>query len=216
MRNIGLDILYFWIRLREKLFEHFMIFRVVETNVGYKFVNDSLIRTESSNNVIEPSVIIDPNNLFLGIDFLKDRYTLLGCRINETPHFELMKVMLNDGDINRSDYIKRIKRGTLDARFLYRRIEKSYYQNYFSNRKREIEADDVTPILVYRVNNRYFIKDGKHRAALCALLNKPIHATVIDNSSIFGNLGKQIIERMKSEKNYSKHLSYYIEVAGNK
>ena len=213
MRNIGLDILYVWIRLREKLFEHFMIFRVVETHVGYKFVNDTLIRIESSNNIIEPSVIIDPDNLFLGVDYLKDQYTLMGCRIKESPHFEFMKVLLNGGDIDRCEYIKRIQRGTLDARFLYRGIEKSYFQNYFNNRRREIEAGDVTPILVYRVDNRYVIKDGKHRAALCALLKKPIYANVIDNKSIFGSLGEHIIERMKVKKTYSKHLMYYTEVA---
>lgn len=213
MRALILYLYSLFIRLREKIYERLMIFQIKQTPVGYKLINVLLIRSTPTKSESDSLIVIKPEQLFLGIDYLKDRYTLLGCNILDSPHYALMQALFSGKSIINTDYIKREKTGTLDARFLNRRIDAKYYINCFIQRKNIIEKGDNTPIYVFKVNDRYIIKDGKHRAALCALLNKDIKAIVLSKEEMMGSVGKHITERMMNKKSYCKHLSFVKEVA---
>lgn len=212
MNQIMLNLKYLFIRIREKVYERLMIFKVTETNVGFKFINVLLIRPTKKNQTKHETTIVKPEQLYLSIDFLKDQYTLLGCNIKDSPHFFLMKALMKGDDISNTDYIQRVKRGTLDTRFLQNNIDSNSYIDCFKKRKIEIENGDISPILVYKINGKFYIKDGKHRAALCALLDRPIFVIQLDPNSMIEGVGERVFSEMNKKKAYSKHFSFYSEM----
>ena len=209
-----LSVLYYlFIRIREIVYEKRLTFRIVNTHVGYKFINVLLIRSPFLEELTGEVHILKPEQLFLSIDYLRDKYTLLDCNIKDSPHYGLMKALLEGDSISETDYIKRARKGTLDSRFLSGYVDEDYYRENFYRRKNQIESGDQTPIKVFKVNDRYYIKDGKHRAALCSLLGFPIYGVELDPMGMFGGIGKQIITHMDGRKSYSKHLLFYKKIA---
>ena len=191
---------YYW-RFREELCKKKHIFRVLCTKYGLKCLNIKLVR-QGPTIISEKAFDIEPVKLFLGIDYLNDDYTLLDTSILDSPHYSFINAILNGEDLSKTDYIERYQRGTLDGRQGRPLIKDfSLFQERCNTRIGQL--DDMQPVMVYRVNDRYYIYDGKHRAALCALLGVKVRCILVDYRFNDNALFKIMIK----EKEFKKHLS---------
>lgn len=125
---------------------------------------------------------LDPNDLFLGFDGLYDNYTLIDVPIGQSPHYELVRRLNDNLRIEDCDYLKREEKGTLDGRLGRKTVNDDFSRltNQFLNSKQAIESGNYAYPIVYQLNKRYYIMDGKHRAAVCKLLGVNVRCEVID------------------------------------
>ena len=157
-------------------------------------------------------------NLYMCMDRLKDPYTLLYTNILDSPHFELMQILRDGGDIMCSAYIKRLIRGTLDPRSPIR-VDHRYIQslrNTFESKINSIRAGTYKPVEVIVVSGQYFVGDGRHTAALCAL--EKISPKCIDISPVVYDTFNWWCYRkmLKDRDSYKKHMEFFESVmAGN-
>lgn len=186
--------------LADKLFCCLNKTKVFNTRLGVKSINASL-KIERINE--RERMVLPAEELLLGFDFLQDRYTLFGVKIKDSPHYQLMKDIQGKANICNSEYIARLKSGTLDARrpiFVSHKRLESFYRT-FQGRTQEIIADSYEPVIIYELNSEYYIYDGKHRAALCQLLNKGVKCVIIDASFLYEPTYLKYFSIMKSYVN---------------
>ena len=159
-------------------------------------------------------VIIPPTDLYLDPDYLIDDCTLLDRAVTESPHFDLMKTILLEKDILSTEYANRFISGTLDGR-LPGYISKEYellMHSYFNKRIDEIQKDVYTPVLIYKRRGKYYIKDGKHRAALCAVEGKKVQCIQCEFiGQADGNIRKRCIIMDKKKHLFTKTLDFFNE-----
>ena len=179
---------------------------------GIKSINQLM---QSQLYFVRDKKEINAEDLFLGFDGLKDKYTLVDMCILDSPHWELMHTILREFPIEETDYYKRALRGELDTRGPLNLNDKNLksMKGKFDKRKNEIEADCYQPIQVYELDNRYYIADGKHRAALCAMLGKKVRCDVISTDYLKDSFRIWILKKMKiiNDKNgeFSKHSRFF-------
>lgn len=201
----------------EMIFERFHVFRVINTKKGYKFMNVEMFRTKRYGDETKRRnecdlVEINPEKLFLCVDYLKDKYTLLNCNIMNSPHFGLMEVLSEGGDIRNTEYIKRYKNGTIDARYpqLIKRYD--FFYTKFKEMSEKMDSNSIEPISVFKIRDFYYIRDGKHRAALCAYYKKPIIGHIEDLRGLCGTVGNVVKSLMLPDQDYSKHNDFFREL----
>ena len=140
---------------------------------GIKVINPCC---SSAKDLDQPEIRVEPSDLFLDVDYLTEAYTLLDKSIPDSPHFQFMKA-LNDGtDIMKTEYYKRYSAGYLDERaaIITNAKRRQAFLSTFESRKKAICCEEYDPVSVYERHGKLYIYDGKHRAALCALLGKTI------------------------------------------
>lgn len=191
------------------IFKWCRIFAYFESKYGIKSLNAKSFRCVKMPLLEVDEIYLQPKDLFLGIDLLSDENTLLDINILESPHYHLMECLDSKGDIEYTDYINRLKNGRLDGR--YASSVKGFIDNsmkIFSRNKQNILEGSCEPVLVYSVHGKFYIHDGKHRAALCSYLKKPIRCKQIDPNMVIC-LSEVLIDLMKkSKKSYFKHLEF--------
>lgn len=154
-------------------------------------------------------VVLSPDSLFLGPDFLKDGFTLLNCRLLDSPHFSFIETVNKRANMLSSEYYERYITGTLDWRHCQlksKRMAKFFEKNEKS--KKEIEMGNYKPVVVYYWKNRCYIYDGKHRAALCAFMNKPIRCMVVPASVALDGVWARLFYIVKESELYSIHNEF--------
>lgn len=156
--------------------------------------------------------------LYMCMDRLKDPYTLLYANVLDSPHFELMQILRDGGDVMRSAYIQRLIRGTLDPRSPIR-VDHRYIQslrNTFEDKINAIRDGTYAPVQIIRVSGQYFIGDGRHTAALCALEN--ISPKCIDISPVVYDTFNWWCYRkmLKNRDSYKKHMRFFESVMAGK
>jgi hypothetical protein len=153
-------------------------------------------------------------NLYMCMDRLKDSYTLLYANILDSPHFELMQILRDGGDVMHSAYMQRLVRGTLDPRFPIRVDHRyiQYLRDTFENKINSIRAGTYTPVKIIVVSGQYFIGDGRHTAALCALEN--ITPKCVDISPVIYDTYNWWCYRkmLKNRDSYQKHMRFFESV----
>lgn len=198
---------YFW-RLLTIATKKLHIFVVVFKKVGLKNLNFNLLTDSPTSSRI---ILVDFNDLFLGPDYLVDEFTLLDCPLLSSPHYELIKAISEDRDIRTTDYYDRFLNGKLDWRYLQN--PKINLENRFLAKYKETAAllreDAYEPVKVYQVDKKYYIYDGKHRAAMCALNKLPVKCEEIDVSLAIGNIGGYMFSCIKSKPCFSKHNVFF-------
>jgi len=202
---------YIW-RLLEKIFRRYMLFGFVNTKYGIKNININQLIADDKN-IISEQLELTPDKLLLGPDFLKDNYTHLNVPINESPHFYFMKDISESRNLSQSIYITKFYRGLLDWRHIQPIVLN--YEGYIKKYKDScvnIRNNSYIPVLVYTVNGVFYIADGKHRAALCAYLNKNVLCKVIDAKSALGAIDKFVLSVMEKNSSYSKHVEFYKKI----
>lgn len=196
-------------RIINLIFKRCRIFAYFESKYGIKSLNAKSFRCTKMPLLGVDEIYLHPKDLFLGIDLLSDENTLLDINILESPHYHLMECLDSKGNIECTDYINRLKNGRLDGR--YDESVKRFIDNsltIFMRNKHNILEGICEPVLVYCVHGRYYIHDGKHRAALCSYLKKPIRCRQIDPNMVICLSGVLIDIMKKSKKSYMKHLEF--------
>lgn len=199
---------YYLLRATKKIFGNKLFF-VYRTSKGIKNFNLGFLSVLFNPNIYK-ELLIDSKDLYLGPDYLKDEYSLINLSINDSPHYKLMETLFNNEDVLETDYMFRKRNGTLDWRDITP-ISSSYInsiKNKFKQRLIDIETDCYDPIIVYEYKEKYYIFDGKHRAALCSYLKKPIKSLVVSNDCIRSYTNRIFFEMMKDDNFYSKHNAF--------
>lgn len=200
----------FW-RVLEKICLKLHVFIFIKTLKGIKNVNiDNLY----GDDILEPETgeifDISPSKLFLSVDYLKDNYTLLDCCLIDSPHYGFVSAINSGQKIQRTEYYQRFIKGYLDGRHCQRTRDVSYFFNKNEKAKQDISCGSYKPVSVYFWKGRYYICDGKHRAALCAYLNKDVRCVLVPSISGFKEsaIHKEIYRIMLHDKDFSKHIEY--------
>lgn len=205
LHRLYCKLLIFQRMLAKKLF----FTKLYESRVGIKYIMPIYAPTFKLGNDI---FYKDACDLFLDFDALKDRYTLCDIPVTESPHFFLMKALQNGDNLQNTDYVKRREYGTLDYRMphYFSKHELDEYKEKFNNSKTEIESSDYRPVVVYQLKNRYYIADGKHRAAMCALLGYRVKCTLVNEAYVSDSFHLWMCEKMKCRpESYKKNLLFF-------
>lgn len=198
---------YTW-RIPERFFKNHNISAFVATRYGIKNINMGCL-TSYDIALGGEMVELSPDSLFLGPDFLKDSYTLLNRRLLDSPHYSFIEAVNNRADLSSSDYYDRYIRGTLDWRHcLLRSKNMKRFFDINEKSKQEIEKGDYKPVVVYYWKSRCYIFDGKHRAALCAFMNKPVRCIVVPASVALDGVWARLFSIVKDSKMYSIHNDF--------
>jgi len=155
---------------------------------------------------------MNPAQLLLGPDFLKDKYTLLGTSLADSPHYSLVKTIAEGGRIEDTDYFLRFKSATLDWRlWQFSRCNSSRFIKSFEKSKSEILDDKYAPVIVYRVRDKKYVFDGKHRAAMCLLYGYQVKCIEVDNNVAYRGVFHFLFEMTSKGDKYLKHQHFLNE-----
>lgn len=175
----------------------------------YGIKNINLNQLVFPGQTVLKEIEISPCLLRLGPDYLKDIYTLLDTPLVDSPHAELMSLLYNGKECDNSEYIKRYYYGYLD----WRRGIKDIDPNRFMKKNKDIVysvlSGNYEPVKIYHVGNFYYVYDGKHRAALCAVLGKDVKCAVVSSDIACAGVWNRLFTYVKSNKSYSKHTDFY-------
>ncbi len=194
--------------LNTKLFRLFNKSFIYQSKTGYKEINPYF----PYNNYTELECKEIPyEQLFLGADFLKDNITLIDTPIVDSPHFELMKVLSTNGNFMETDYVNRMINGSLDERYeiVAFCLDKDFFPSCYKKHISEYENGTDKEVIVYQKNNRYYLHDGKHRAALCALLERNVKCKVITLESAFADFNPKKVEKILKNSKYQQHRKLF-------
>ena len=189
--------------------------KLYEARVGIKYVLPIYDPTFSSNGDL---FYLESDELFLDFDALKDKYTLCDIPVNKSPHLGLMMALENKDDIRKTDYINRFENGILDIR-TPRNVSKTdlvRFKDKFVSRKAEVQDCSYKPVAVYKVSGKYYIADGKHRAAMCAMLKMPVKCVVVDCNYLSDSFNQWIFQKMKKHPElYKKNIAFFERINNN-
>ncbi len=203
--------IYYSHRIEEEICRKLNIVRFFKTRSGLKNINASLLMKEQKYIILD-DIEVPAHVLFLGPDFIINKYTLLDCVITQSPHFNLMQALQKDIPLRSTDYYYRSSKGTLDWRRAMGTMKNiEYYHLKYLQSLKEIHEGCYSPVVVYNLGNRYYIFDGKHRAALCALLGLPVHCIVVDNEIANSNLWHYMFSLLENDPSYSCHTTFHSE-----
>lgn len=199
---------YIW-RIKEQYYRSHHILRVVETSTGIKVYNPVPFRSPFKLEKSDSIFSVPPEELHLGPDFLQDKFTLLGVSIQDSPHSVFIKGLLEGKDMKYSDYMNRLVDGRLDGRSITMRPRSmTYYETKCKERLSEIKAGVYEPVQIYNLGGQYYIRDGKHRAAMCSILGIPVRCVLV-NATFTGGLTYHIINMIKGKASYEKNMSFF-------
>ncbi|PHN01468.1 hypothetical protein [Flavilitoribacter nigricans] len=193
----------------DKVFQTLGLRTLYENKYGIKALNPVMKSVLLEAYQDRPYEMIDPGKLSLGVDGLKDRHTLLHVPLSDSPHFFLMTQFESQRAVDKSaDYYKRSITGTLDLRRA--RIPDVSFKTY-KERKAAILNDQYAPIFIVKNTPFHLIVDGKHRAALCLQLGKPVSAIFINDffrDSHFYWLMQKMVNSTNTTA-FEKHLTFF-------
>lgn len=200
---------YIFYRFADICLSKLHMLRLIKTSVGIKILNASSFRNNTPYKIIG-GIELSSQELFMGMDYLQDDYSLVDICLADTPHFSFMKDLDEGKNMSQSDYIVRFQKGALDARYPYKHVSDfSMFVQKFNCSKKQILSGEYPPVQVYKIGEKYYLFDGKHRAALCAYLHLPVKCNIIDANAIIGQNSKAIIEMMKNNTSFSRNIDFY-------
>ena len=184
-----------------------------ESKYGIKAYNKPLFANESPQTDM---AYIPADSIFLSYDGLKNQYTLVDKCILESPHIELMRLIEHGEDIYRSEYVERERYGYLDGRFEIQvnQAMLDYHINQFRKNKALVLEESYIPPVVYSLGKKYYLIDGKHRAAVCGMLGKNIKCSIVPADVICEYVyTKQLLTKMqKIGSAYSKNINHIMKI----
>lgn len=208
IRYIMKFVRYFYWKIIRLFCTRIGLFGIFKTRVGIKQINMGAL---SNPGTLKGEVkLLSPDELFLGPDFLKDEFTLLGCPIKNSPHYDFMNTLLCNGDVNQSDYFKRFVDAKLDWRiYQYPFCRTQMYRLKFSEAYENTKVNKYSPVVVYENGGKYYIYDGKHRAALCALLNIQVKCLIVDDNIAWSHIFFYMFRKMSGSECFTIHNKFF-------
>ena len=141
---------FYWWRFREEFCRRYHINHIFKTKVGVKGILG--IPQPGVTPLNSETMVLEPGELFLGVDYLKDQYTLLGYNIVDSPHYKFMEAIRDKEDLSNTDYIKRFENGTFDGRRgMPKQQQFQRYLDKYNCRISEIDKSQVIPVKVYKI-----------------------------------------------------------------
>lgn len=199
---------YYYTRIKELFLGSCHIVKFSRTRLGVKNINASLLLNQYMR--VNEEVTLIPSQLFLGPDFLKNKYTLLGRCITESPHIGFVSALMKNEPIEDTEYIRRFLNGTLDWRSpTIMPKDRMCFRKKFERSLSEIKSGEYPPAVVYLQGGRYYIYDGKHRAALCALLGRPVRCMVVENGIVHTNVWNYMFQLIDGKEEYQLHNDFH-------
>lgn len=177
---------------------------------GIKAINCLHIDTGNWQDNATHLLKISKKRIYLGFDFLKDEYSFIDTPLLESPHYKLMKEMFENKCIDQSEYIHLLSKGRLDERREINSfdIDKKRMSLLFEKRCEEVKSDSYKPVMVFKANNgKFYIVDGKHRAALASLFCDSIKCVVVDFDTFYSFINKRLLPKINNKK-YNKHYLF--------
>jgi len=149
---------------------------------------------------------LQSSQLFLFADGLIDSETLIGKNIKDSPHFDLISTIYNNKPLENCEYIIRAEEGRLDMRAASF-YDPEFYLEKFRSQQKHFAKNKVTPLVVLPLDGKYYILDGKHRAAFFAFKEKPIDAYILPSIKEKPFLNN-VLKKLHSKKldNFSKNI----------
>lgn len=199
----------FW-KFLNKVARWLNLFWVFDSSVGIKQLNMS--RLVNPGKWAGRNCEMDSSQLLLGPDFLKDKYTLLGTSLADSPHYALVKTIAEGGCIEDTDYFHRFRSATLDWRlWQFSRCNSSKFVKSFEKSKSDILDDKYAPVIIYKVGDKKYVFDGKHRAAMCLLYGHQVKCIEVDNSVAYRGVFHFLFEMTIKGGKYLKHQHFLNE-----
>ena len=196
-------------RIVEKILKRNNIIITYFTKYGLKNINMGLVAQLSTPYIIEQRKMLG-SDLHLGPDFLADEFTLLECNITKSPHYEFVNAFLQGKKVEETEYVKRWESGTLDwRRPMPISLSIDEWKKISKLRINEIRNNKYAPINVYYYGGKYYIYDGKHRAALCSAMNKDVLCNIIPSNYVFDYYCGYMFKRVLNNRSYRKHKDFF-------
>ncbi len=182
---------------------------LLRTKVGIKPINKLFLSEYCDEIILETTSSLNTEQIVAHPDFLKDKYTLIGTKVHEWPHYELVKHLDNDMPLDSCEYVIRAKNGTLDFRKRMK-VSSESLKEYSQKRNNEMKDGKTFAIRVYHVyDNVYTIADGKHALAMAYYYGYSNLRFEIIQSLVFDTYYRWIFETIKNDEDYSKHITFF-------
>ncbi len=177
------------------------------TRYGIKAINPQLTSDFFSISPIGEKIELSSNQLIFPFDGLKDSYSLLGTPLSDSPHIVFMERLYSNKDFAQSEYFNRCRKGTIDMRYSHCLNRKKTKKN-FQKKLELVLSDNYPAVKVTKIEEKYYVMDGKHTAALCHMLKKPIKCVLIPHPYVDSFFYVTYKMMLKSEKKYSKGIHF--------
>lgn len=210
-----IDIHFLWIRIFRRILINLKLTYVYETKYGLKNYN---IKFLTETGIIKEGklLLLKPSEIFVDGDYLKDQYSLVDMSIDNTPHCQLMKDLLDKKPVAESDYIQRFYKGCLDWRDIEKpKTDYTVFMKKFEDIKKSVESDSYPPVQVYRLGHRLYVHDGKHRAAMCAALSKDVRCCEVSHLYYTTGAWIYLYKFIVNRDQYKKHTLFYNKIKEN-
>lgn len=172
MKKIPHNIIAQYRRLVNHFFKRINTTLYFKNRYGVKAYNKSQFKISINDSY---SIIgINPEEIYLGFDALKNEYTYLDTRLPDSPHVDLIRHITNNEDIYHTRYVQDEIAGRLDGRYELVDNHMLVTRHYECAKT---PTNKEYPI-VYVLNQRYYVIDGKHRLSM-AFLNKETNVLCI-------------------------------------
>lgn len=206
--------MHFFRKLASRFFKNNFISGLYECREGIKTYNQLLSSEKFDGFVGGDRLNIQCRELRLPPDFLNDAHTLLGTPIDQSPFSRLVASVHANESLATSDYVYRRTSGTLDF-MPARKLDGSdlnKLEEVCRTQTARIEGGDYEPIKLVLLAGKYYIFDGKHRAATCAYLQRDVLCVDI-TKVIYDSFYWWIRERMlRSSARYTRHLILFDQI----
>jgi len=203
----------FWRRI-DHLCSKYYCTKLITTRVGIKPVNQILKSDYLNLHIISVKSFDDVrfDQLIAPPDFLKDEYTILGKKITEWPHYQLIRYLDKNLPLSECDYVKRRQSGTLDFR---KKMDISFdeLRRVFNKRLDSIKNNKIFSVKIYlSYDNFYTVTDGKHALSMAYYFNyKNIRFDIIHNICFDSNY-RWRFEKIKDNNEFSKHNNFFNQI----
>lgn len=173
-----------------------------------------------SCRVVCAGVFLPAEALLCPIDGLRDDLTLLGTPVVQSPTYAFLQALERGEPFFDTEYIRRYAAGTLDQRWPrnVRYLHPPEFWKKYAERRAQVLSGTYPPVRVFCTGGCYYVLNGKHRAALCALLGRDVRCDVLDAGEVYaGSLCKVHKRLLRRPAAFQKTLCFLDEIrcAGN-
>lgn len=151
-----------------------------------------------SCRIIRTGVRLPAEMLLCPIDGLTDGITLLGTPVVQSPTYSFLHALEYGEPFFETEYIRRYAAGTLDQRWPrnVRYLHPMEFWETYAARRTQVLTGTYEPVRIFCIGGRYYALNGKHRTALCALLNQDVLCDVLDTSELYAVTLHKVHDKM--------------------
>lgn len=172
-----------------------------------------------SCGVVCAGIRLPAETLLCPIDGLTDDLTLLGTPVVQSPTYAFLHALEYGEPFFDTAYIRRYVLGTLDQRWPrnVRYLHPPEFWSIYAKRRAQVLAGTYAPVRVFCVQGRYYVLNGKHRAALCALLGQDVRCDVLDTGEVYAeSLHKAHKRLLQRPAVFQKTIRFFDEICCEK